>query len=115
MGKLAQRSNFPKVKCVNHPSEFFGLIMSPSINVTDVDVVNDNTMRVQYKFEEEFVTTSPITNIVVAAFTTTHARLKLYSHLENCRNKFYTLTQIQLFSSSLQACIVHQLVIILVT
>ena len=41
-GKLAQRSNFPKVKCVSDPSEFFTLIMSPALNVTDVDVVNDN-------------------------------------------------------------------------
>ena len=81
-GKLAQRSNFPKVKCVSDPSEFFSLIMSPALNVTDVDVVNDNMMKVQYKFEEEFGTTSPITNVAVAAFTTTHARLKLYSYLE---------------------------------
>ena len=86
-GKLAQRSNFPKVKRVSDPSEFFALIMSPALNVTDVDVVNDNMMKVQYKFEEEFVTTSPITNVAVAAFTTTHARLKLYSYLEKLQEQ----------------------------
>ena len=41
----------------------------------------------QYKFEEEFVTTSPFTNVVVAAFTTTHARLKLYSYLEKLQEQ----------------------------
>ena len=61
--------------------------MSPALNVADVDIVNDNMMRVQYKFEEEFVATSPITNVAVAAFTTGHARLKLYSHLDKLQEQ----------------------------
>ena len=55
--------------------------------VTNIDLVNKEMVRVQYKFEENFINPSPFTNVILAAFTTAHARLKLYSYLEKLQEQ----------------------------
>ena len=49
---------------------------------TDASFVSDNVMELQYENKENFIEPNAKTNVVIAAFTTAHARLKLYSILE---------------------------------
>ena len=50
--------------------------------VTGLNFVNEGLVEARWKFVNDFVETSSKTNVVIAAYTTTHARLKLYSYLE---------------------------------
>ena len=92
-GKFAQNDNFPKVKYIDNANEFFAMLTSKAIEVTNIDLAHKDRVRLQYKMEKDFVNPSPFTNVVIATFTTAHARLKLYSYLEKLQEQvlfFYT-------------------------
>ena len=82
IGKFAQRPNMTQVKMISDPAEYFDLLSSDKVNVTDANFINDEIIEVHYENVDEFVEANGKTNIVVAAFTTAHARLKLYGVLE---------------------------------
>jgi hypothetical protein len=47
-----------------------------------INIVSDEMVEMRYQCKEEFVEESGRTNVVIAAYTTAQARLKLYSYLE---------------------------------
>lgn len=53
----------------------------------NIQFVNDECIEVYYTQGDGFVSTSDKTNVVIAAFTTAHARLKLYSFLERLQQR----------------------------
>ena len=77
-GKLGQRPNRPKLEVVNEPKRYFELFTSASVNVKDVHLVSEDMVEVCYALENDFVEASDRTNVVLAAFTTAQARIKLY-------------------------------------
>ena len=82
IGKFAQRSNLTKTKMVTEPKEFFDFLYSSEFEVSDARLVNDETVEVHYSNVEEFAEQNNKVNIVIAAFTTAYARLKLYDLLD---------------------------------
>ena len=82
IGKFAQRSNLIKTKVVTEPKEFFDYLYSSEFEVTDARLVNDETVEVHYRNVGEFAEQNNKVNIVIAAFTTAYARLKLYDLLD---------------------------------
>jgi hypothetical protein len=76
-----------KVKIVFDPAEYFDLLSSDQINVTDANFINDELMEVHFENVDEFVEADGKTNVVIAAFTTAHARLKLYGVLEQLNRR----------------------------
>ena len=81
-GKFAQRSNLSQTKIFDDPSEVYKLLTNDSITVDNIRLINEEVIEVTYKEEEAFAKVNPNTNVVIAAFTTCHARLKLYEVLE---------------------------------
>ena len=81
-GKLGQRANFPKTEITDNPTVFLDLLTSSEVEVTNAILVNDEVIEIHYKLDEAFVPPAANTNVVLAAFTTALARLKLYSVLE---------------------------------
>ena len=79
-GKFAQRSNLTKTKMVTEPKEFFDILSK--FEVSDARLVNDEMVEVHYKEKDEFAEQNDKVNIVIAAFTTAYARLKLYDLLD---------------------------------
>jgi len=79
-GKFGQRTNLPKTEIVKSYQHLSTLLTSPEHEITDILPVNDDVIYVSWR--EEAVTSSPLTNVVIAAYTTALARLKLYSYLE---------------------------------
>jgi hypothetical protein len=71
-----------QVEYVMDPLVYFDMLTSDSQEVTDVKFVTDEMVEMRWKNKEEFVQTSGRTNVVLAAYTTTQARLILYSYLE---------------------------------
>ena len=54
--------------------------------VSYVHHVNDDCWHVFYKKSKEFQTPAFNTNAIIASFVTTHARLELYSYLEQLKD-----------------------------
>ena len=67
---------------VTEPKELFDLLYSSEFEVSDARLVNDETVEVHYSNVGEFEEQNNKVNIVVAAFTTAYARLKLYDLLD---------------------------------
>ena len=82
IGKFAQRSNLTKTKMVHEPKEFFDLLYSSQFEVSDARMVNDDVVEVHYRNVGEFAEQNNKVNVVIAAFTTAYARLKLYDLLD---------------------------------
>ena len=67
---------------VTEPKEFFHFLDSTKYEVSDARLVNDEMVEVHYKEKDEFAEQNDKVNIVIAAFTTAYARLKLYDLLD---------------------------------
>jgi hypothetical protein len=81
-GKFGQRPNMAQLEYVTDPCVYFDMLTSDRQEVTDVKFVTDEMVEMRWKNREEFVEASGRTNVVLAAYTTAQARLKLYSYLE---------------------------------
>ena len=67
---------------VDRVERFFEFFYSDEFEVCDARIVNENLVEVQYRNVEEFAEQNDKVNVVIAAFTTAYARLKLYDLLE---------------------------------
>jgi len=76
-----------QVEMIKDASRYFDLLTSDSIEVQNARFVNDEMIEVHYVHAEDFVPSNAKTNVVLAAFTTAHARLKLYSILEQLERR----------------------------
>ena len=82
-GKFAQRSNMRQTELFSEPEGVYKLLHDDSVVVHDIRFINEEVVEVNYEYEEDFVEVNPNTNVVIAAFTTCFARLKLYELLEH--------------------------------
>ena len=71
-----------KTEMVTEPKVLFDYLDSEQYEVSDARMVNDETVEVHYKKKDEFIEQNDKVNIVIAAFTTAYARLKLYDLLD---------------------------------
>ena len=87
LGKFAQRSNLTKTELVTDPNRLFELLYSEETEVADARLVNDETVEVYYSNVGEFEEPDNKVNIVIAAYTTAYARLKLYDLLDQLQEQ----------------------------
>ena len=71
-----------QTKTVTEPKELFKYLDSEEFVVSEALMINDETVQIQYTNKDEFVEEKDNVNIVIAAFTTAYARLKLYDLLD---------------------------------
>ncbi|XP_028411614.1 uncharacterized protein LOC114534373 [Dendronephthya gigantea] len=86
-GKFAQRPNMSKVELIADPQVYFDYLTSDEINVLDANFVNDEVIEIHYENNENFIAPNSKTNVVIAAFTTAYARLKLYDVLDQLQER----------------------------
>ena len=67
---------------IHEPKKFFDLLYFSEFEVCDARMVNDDMVEVQYRNTGEFAEQNNKVNVVIAAFTTAYARLKLYDQLD---------------------------------
>ena len=67
---------------MTEPKDLYAYLDSDQYVVKDVQLVNDETVEIQYMEKEGFAEENDKVNIVIAAFTTAYARLKLYDLLD---------------------------------
>jgi len=71
-----------QVEMVKEPERYFDLLTSDNVEVQNVRFVNEKMVEMHYINAMDFIPANAKANAVLAAFTTAHARLKLYSVLE---------------------------------
>lgn len=81
-GKFGQRENLPKTEVVTTRHRLLELLSDRSCVVYKIIHVNDDVMYVSWEKIAESIEVNPHVNVVIAAYTTAQARLKLYSYLE---------------------------------
>ena len=81
-GKFGQRENLPQTEQCTTPQELFNITEDDTKQVQEIRFCTEDIVEVVFKSKEEALFPSSKTNVFVAAFTTCHARLKLYSYLE---------------------------------
>ncbi|CAG2240191.1 unnamed protein product [Mytilus edulis] len=95
-GKFGQRLT----TYLTDPAIYFNIITSDSQEVQDVSFVTDDMVRINWINQSQFIEETGRTNVVIAAYTTTQARLELYSYLENFGERaLYCDTDSIIFSS----------------
>jgi hypothetical protein len=82
LGKFGQRGNLCKTEMITEPQKYYDLLTSDELEVSNARIVSDNMVKVQYKSVGDFEEPNSKANVVVAAFTTAYAHLKLYDLLD---------------------------------
>ena len=81
-GKFGQRENLPQVQQCTNPDQLYKLLDDDLLEVQNIRFCTEDVIEVIYINKEEAIVPNNRTNVFVAAFTTCHARLKLYSYLQ---------------------------------
>ena len=77
-GKFGQRTNMKKTVFVKDIKTLMQILTDPSKQLVDYHIMNDDVIQVEYKNTEDFECQSFNTNVTIAAFCTSWARLKLW-------------------------------------
>ena len=86
-GKFGQRSNMSQTKYVMEVSEFCEILLDDKLYNKTFQLINDDMVQMTYNFKDQFVDNSKNTNVHIACFTTSHARLMLYNKLDYLKEK----------------------------
>lgn len=81
-GNFGQRNNQSKTTFINEKAELTALLTNPNIVVNDILPINDDVMLANWSEVDEAILPSPMTSVVIAAYVTAIARIKLYSYLD---------------------------------
>tara|TARA_R100001132_G_C3274679_1_gene96951 strand:- start:2096 stop:5947 length:3852 start_codon:yes stop_codon:yes gene_type:complete len=83
-GKFGQRTNLGKCVILKNKEEFYKILQNPeyeNINFLEISS-NPPKLQVSYQIKDKYVENDFNTNIAIASFTTSTARLRLYQGLE---------------------------------
>ena len=81
-GKFGQRNNMRQTKFVTEVAEFYKILLDDTLEVQNLVFLNDDMVEMSYIQKNAFVDNSFDTNIFVACFTTSSARLMLFDKLD---------------------------------
>ena len=76
-----------QTKYVTDVSEFYEILLDDKLDNTNFQFINDDMVQMTYNFKYQFVDNSKNTNVYIACFTTSHARLMLYNKLDYLKEK----------------------------
>ena len=81
-GKFGQRTNMKKTLFVKDIKQLMQVLTDPGKLLMDFHIMIDDVVQVEYKNTEDFECQSFNTNVTIAAFCTSWARLKLWSVMQ---------------------------------
>ena len=76
-----------QTKYVTEFSEFYEILLDDKLDNLNFQFINDDMVQMTYSFKNQFVDNSKNTNIYIACFTTSQARLTLYNKLDYLQEK----------------------------
>jgi len=81
-GKFGQRQNMSKTEYVTDIKRFYEILLDDRLDNINLNFINEDMVQMSYCFKDYYVENDYNTNIFIAAFTTSSARLRLYKMLE---------------------------------
>ena len=81
-GRLGMSDNLNRTQLCRTPTEFFDILDDNQYTVSDFQIVNNDTVAIMYAYNGNRIPLNQSTSITHATFTTAHARLVLYEHLD---------------------------------
>ena len=76
-----------QTKYITEVSEFYEILLDDKLDNINFQFINDDMAQMTYSFKDQFVDNSKNTNIYIACFTTSQARLMLYNKLDYLKEK----------------------------
>ena len=76
-----------QTKYITAVSRFYEILLDDKLDNINFQFINYDIVRMTYNFKDQFVDNSKNTNIYIACFTTSHARLMLYNKLDYLKEK----------------------------
>jgi hypothetical protein len=80
-GRFALNQQRTQTEIIRDPNRLFQLLMSPNIAVSSLNFIGDEIVVANFETHVEAQYPDPTVNVVIAAYVTTRARLKLYECL----------------------------------
>lgn len=81
-GRFAMRNNLARTLLTSSPARFFEIAYDPLCELQTVEMVNQEALFLSYVHKRDFIEENPTCNLFVAIWTTSAARLVLYSYME---------------------------------
>ena len=81
-GKFGQRINMKKTEYVTEIKDFYRILLNDTIDDLNIQFINEDMVQMTYNLKNQFADNSNNINIVIASFTTSHARMMLYNVLD---------------------------------
>lgn len=104
-----------KIVYTTDPEKYFRLITDQTNVIHSIVFVTETMVAVQYTKEDDFVEVMGNTNVVLAAYTTANARLRLYSYIEKLdRRVLYFDTGKKIYTSSYKYILILFIICVLV-
>ena len=89
-GKFGQNVKVKHSEYIDSERAFYRLILNDKIDQISLSFLNDTMVYANYEMRDEFIRANYNTNLYIACFTTSRARLRLYNMLEKLdRNVCY--------------------------
>lgn len=76
------RNFLSSIKLTNNPHDYYQLVQDNRIEIVDSTAVSDSMMRVTYRTKKDFVEEHSVSNVVLALWTTSAARVYLYKQMK---------------------------------
>ena len=73
------RDSFTVTEFIHDAEEYYSLLCSQSRDIHDVHVITEDCVMMTVSAKDEYNEGNPQSNLGIAAFTTSHARLRLLS------------------------------------
>ena len=90
-GKFGQGNNMRQTKFVTKLSDFYDILLDDTLEVQNINFLNDEMVEMTYIYKNKLVDNSFSTNIFMACFTTSSASLMLYDKLIIYKIRYYIL------------------------
>ena len=76
-----------QTKYLTEVSEFYEILLANKLDNKNFQFINNDMVQMTYNFKDQFVNNSKNTDVYIACFTTSHARLMLYNKLDYLNEK----------------------------
>ena len=82
-GKFGKQENKCKIQQITTPAALYEFMKDKTLVIHDLRIMNDECLEISYDKVHDDAAGGQTTNVFIAAFTTCHARLRLYHHLDH--------------------------------
>ena len=80
-GKFGQSKNFKQSHIITQVAEFLHFLSNTEKDMVHWHILSPDLIQVDWKYKKDFLSENQLSNVFLAAFTTAHARLRLYEIL----------------------------------